>query len=207
MGLLSSAFDAWQSSKADRRNWEHQKEAMQNSHQWEVEDLRKAGLNPILSAGGDGASTGGAGGISSTARSDFNVLGEVNSALDALNRLDTNKQINATTSKIQAETDQSRAQTRYLTAGEKSLLARTALDNVNTAMQTMDYRYWRDSPTAYAARMGRMALPNYGLGALFGGSGDVGRRLGNAIKAWFRNGTPSSNSAKAMDHFRYRDDY
>ena len=35
--------------------WKHQKEVIQNRHQWEVSDMRKAGLNPILSAGGSGA--------------------------------------------------------------------------------------------------------------------------------------------------------
>lgn len=40
---LSSYFD-----------WKHAKEVMKNRHQWEVSDLRKAGLNPILSAGGGG---------------------------------------------------------------------------------------------------------------------------------------------------------
>ena len=32
--------------------------SVQNRHQWEVEDLRKAGLNPILSAGGTPSITG-----------------------------------------------------------------------------------------------------------------------------------------------------
>lgn len=43
------------SALASYINWKHQKEVMKNRHQWEVEDLRKAGLNPILSSGGQGA--------------------------------------------------------------------------------------------------------------------------------------------------------
>lgn len=38
------------------RAWRRQKQAAQSAHQWEVADLRAAGLNPILSAtGGNGA--------------------------------------------------------------------------------------------------------------------------------------------------------
>lgn len=45
-------FSNYQANKA----WSRQKQAAQNAHQWEVADLRAAGLNPILSAtGGNGA--------------------------------------------------------------------------------------------------------------------------------------------------------
>lgn len=37
-------------SALQKQAYEYQKESMQNRHQWEVSDLRKAGLNPILSA-------------------------------------------------------------------------------------------------------------------------------------------------------------
>lgn len=50
------------SSALAAQNAKYQKEFAQNAHQWEVKDLEKAGLNPILSAGGSGASASGGGG-------------------------------------------------------------------------------------------------------------------------------------------------
>lgn len=48
-----------------QQNIDWQKEAMQNSHQWAVEDLKKAGLNPAI-ASNSAATTGGASAGAST---------------------------------------------------------------------------------------------------------------------------------------------
>lgn len=63
--VLGAASSIWSSNQANSAAFQMQanslaaqKEALQNRHQWEVADLRKAGLNPILSA------NSGAGGIS-----------------------------------------------------------------------------------------------------------------------------------------------
>lgn len=54
IGAGSSIWGANQSNSAafemQANSINAQRESMQNRHQWEVEDLRKAGLNPILSA-------------------------------------------------------------------------------------------------------------------------------------------------------------
>lgn len=58
-GLLGANSKNKANSAANAQMIEWERERAKNAHQWEVEDLRKAGLNPILSAGGIGASTSG----------------------------------------------------------------------------------------------------------------------------------------------------
>ncbi len=66
-GLLGGALGFLGQRSANRansaqaaRSMAFQKETAQNAHQWEVADLKKAGLNPLLSGtGGKGASASG----------------------------------------------------------------------------------------------------------------------------------------------------
>ena len=99
------------SSSANKQQIEWQREAMQNRHQWEVEDLRKAGLNPILSANA-GASTGGAGfhpSVPDYMSAYQNLTGNAVSALKSLSEIEqteaNTKVANATVDKINQETE------------------------------------------------------------------------------------------------------
>lgn len=75
-GFATSAFNAWQAGK----NRSFQERMANTAHQREVEDLKKAGLNPILSARlGGSATPGGAQAQASVPE------GAVNSAMQAVN--------------------------------------------------------------------------------------------------------------------------
>lgn len=58
-GLIGTAISNRQSSDESKLNRDYQERLSNTSHQREVKDLRSAGLNPILSALGAGASTPG----------------------------------------------------------------------------------------------------------------------------------------------------
>lgn len=129
-GASSSASDSYKHNAAlQNQNWAHQKEAMQNAHQWEVADLQAAGLNPALSAGGAGASTGGAGGGGGGVNA---PMGDLSGLLNVLtgfgNLANSTKMTNAQTGLLDAQTTAQITNNKYISAKTKSAILNTMAD-------------------------------------------------------------------------------
>ena len=81
--IIGSVADNIQREQAATVAFERSKEFYKNRHQWEVKDLQKAGLNPILSAGGQPPSSSAA--MASGSDYQAGASGAVNSAISVLN--------------------------------------------------------------------------------------------------------------------------
>lgn len=98
--LLGGLLGNNSASKEAQKNREFQERMAKNAHQYEVEDLRKAGLNPILSGlGGQGASTPGG----ATANVKDPITPAISSALQAQMTEQQLKNIGASTDKLNVE--------------------------------------------------------------------------------------------------------
>jgi hypothetical protein len=165
-GLGSSALNMASSEKGLRdqfyyntqlqkqaQNWSTQMAS--TAHQIEVNDMRKAGLNPILSAtGGSGASAPGATG-GSVGMPDYNLGEGISTALQFRQQKNNNKVADATASQL----DDLGANLRSQTRGQawKNLQEQYTYDNIQPLqkdlinMQILDYKNQienRDANTA-----------------------------------------------------------
>lgn len=86
MDIGNTALGLYQSSKAYRRA----KAMYQHRYQWAVDDMRKAGLNPVLAANGGGVSTAG---LSNPSVQSASRLGENFSKSSANELVDAQKEL------------------------------------------------------------------------------------------------------------------
>ncbi|QIR82349.1 DNA pilot protein [Chicken microvirus mg7_14] len=155
-----------------------QREAMQNRHQWEVQDLRKAGLNPILSANA-GASTGGAGFHPSVPDYMSAYQNLVGNAVNALKGL--------------AEIENTEQNTRVAYATEKRIDAETHNLGLTGARLGMDLKRDQENPLSYevGSRSGWPAQFLQGLQSTW-------NRLGN----WYNNFKNSPRPSRPSRTYR-----
>ena len=143
-GLLGGGADDERDfavASAQRAN-EFTREQLQNRHQWEVADLRAAGLNPILSAMRGAPSIGGSAQAVAGASSGSEFADYSNAASNATNSATAARQLKLNTEKLESEIDPlksnaqaSKAQAiQSQTAGVKNLadtnLSKGQLENI-----------------------------------------------------------------------------
>lgn len=135
---FGSIYGANKSAKSAKKVMQMQiaweRERAQNAHQWEVKDLEAAGLNPILSAGGQGAATSGVSGQMPDT-SGYGQAGEalLNSAKAISDIENQNKITEAQTKNLEIDTLNKAEEGNYISKKAKAEIRQTIS---NTALNT-----------------------------------------------------------------------
>lgn len=139
-GVTSSSKQAYNQSKnLANMSYGQQKEFAQNAHQWEMEDLQKAGLNPALTTGASSAGTiagGGSTGGQGVTGTPVDILSSMgNIASDISNAINTTKLTNADVNLKKAQARLTKEQTKYQNADINFKNAQTKLTKEQTKYQ------------------------------------------------------------------------
>lgn len=133
-GAVGGIYSANKSAEASAANTQKQlaweRERATNAHQWEVQDLQKAGINPVLTAGGSGATTG------SISPQMPDTSGYQSAGAAIASGVNTGAQAALTAAEIaktKAETINTMAETKIIPSKELEILARKNLHEQTSA--------------------------------------------------------------------------
>lgn len=188
MDIANTGLGLYQSSKAYRRA----KQMYQHRYQWAVDDMRKAGLNPVLAATGGGVSTSGlnAGQVGNTGNFGSNAVAAYKASQESKLMDSQINAANASAAKDQFlgqlyvdQANNTRTQTNFLldsyearlsqeASNATSAYAASVMDNNARYASDLSTQYMRDNPNARDfGNMLRLINPSNSASSLLGSFG------------------------------------
>lgn len=156
--------------------WSRQKQAAQSAHQWEVADLRAAGLNPILSAtGGNGANLPSVA-VAQNANSEApNIIGMMSAYQGIRNQEQQEKVLKAQETLLQTQADRERDSASLMRSQTARINTENYIPAVMNARMMDDPQLRKQMVDMYQTQLYKNALGPFGQ--LLGGVQQFGSLL------------------------------
>lgn len=156
--LLGGIMGAHNTAKAAEQSFNYQKQLAEyintNKHQWEVQDLRAAGLNPILSATNGSALNGGA--VNVTPAGDYGLGSSAEKLMQAKELSIADKNANIAQQNADTQSAAQKSQATVNSANEKYLHAQELFARANADYKEKEIRDLMPILVLNAAKQGQV---------------------------------------------------